>query len=152
MKNAIKNNSNIGYIKEGLNLKTVYTIEFINNEHDFNLLDKHPAPWELYKTKTTENLQEAIEIFTKFYANMNAEQHYIYDVKLFESILLNDEIVREQYITDITGFVQIAGREANRIHDKNKQLEYNTEQSNKKLDTFLKKYNAFKLWQDLNIN
>ena len=98
------NNSNIDYIKPGIDLKTIYKIEYITNKHDFERVceGKHPAPWELYQIKETEELQTAMTIFLAHYSSERT-----YDVKLFEEILLNGEIVREQCITDIIGFSNI---------------------------------------------
>lgn len=105
---------NIGYVNESANVKTVYTIEYITNKRDFERAydGKHPAPWELYLKYQTEDLQQGITVFLAHYASA-----LTYDVKLFEEIYVNGEIVREQCITDIVNFSRICDDNKNRLAD-----------------------------------
>lgn len=107
-------NYNVGYTKDGVNLKTVYTIEYITNKHDYDRVcsGKHDAPWELYKTYKTDNLQQAMTVFLAHYASDRT-----YDVKLFEEIHVDGELIREQCITDIMSFSRICDRNEKSLAD-----------------------------------
>jgi hypothetical protein len=139
-------NTNIDYLKEGTDIRTIYTIEYIDNEKDFNAIEKHSAPWELYKTKKTESLQRAIEIFFALYTAQRDETRHIYDVKLFEAIQLNGETIREQYITGMHNFTSLLGRESVRISNQYDDLKENYEKLQKRIDDFTCRYNAKKAW------
>ena len=91
-------------INEDANLKTLYTIEYITNKRDFERAydGKHPAPWELYLKYQTEDLQQAMTVFLMHYASA-----LTYDVKLFEEIYVNGELLREQCMTDIMNFESV---------------------------------------------
>jgi hypothetical protein len=139
-------NNNITYEKHGSNIKTVYSIEYIDNKKDFERIERHPEPWTLFKERKTENLQEAIEWFIMLYAAERDEERHIYCVKMFESLEVNGEIVREQYINNISNFSSVIGREAKRAEEKYNNIREYSEMQNNKLSAFLKKYNAQKLW------
>ena len=101
-------------INEGVNLKTLYTIEYITNKRDFERAydGRHPAPWELYLKYQTEDLQQAMTVFLAHYASA-----LTYDVKLFEEISVNGELIREQCITDIMNFSRICDDSKNKLAD-----------------------------------
>lgn len=101
-------------INEGVNLKTLYTIEYITNKRDFEHAydGRHPAPWELYLKYQTEDLQQAMTAFLAHYASA-----LTYDVKLFEEIYVNGELIREQCITDIMNFSRICDDNKKRLAD-----------------------------------
>lgn len=101
-------------INAGVNLKTLYTIEYITNKRDFECAydGKHPAPWELYMKYQTEDLQQAMTVFLAHYASA-----LTYDVKLFEEIYINGELIREQCITDIQNFTRICDDNKNKLAD-----------------------------------
>ena len=136
-----KTNS-IMYKKEGINLKTVYTIEYIDTKKEWEILcaNKHPAPWELFKKKVYEDLQDAINQFIVMYSSDS-----IYEVKLWESIELNNEVIQERCIDGIDNFKYIVNNETKRqlnlINDKQDTLKYYEKQS-ETLRAFLKKYHA----------
>ncbi len=111
----IKRNSNITYVDEKIDLKTVYKIEYITNKHDFDRVceGRHPAPWELYEVKETENLHDAMMIFLAHFASGRT-----YDVKLCEEIRLNGAIIREQCITNIHNFSSICDTNNQRLLDR----------------------------------
>lgn len=101
-------------IRGDANLKTIYTIEYITDKRDFERVCRglHDAPWELYLKYQTEDLQQAMTVFLAHYASV-----LTYDVKLFEEIYVNGEVVREQCITDITNFSRICDDNKNRLAD-----------------------------------
>jgi hypothetical protein len=107
-------NYNIGYVADGVNVRTVYTIEYITSKRDFERVcdGRHPAPWELYLKYQTEDLQQAMTVFLTHYASV-----LTYDVKLFEEIYVNGEVVREQCITNIANFSRICDDNKNRLAD-----------------------------------
>lgn len=108
------NSYNIGYKNPDIDLKTIYTIEYITNKRDFERAydGKHPAPWELYLKYKTEDLQQAMTVFLAHYASA-----LTYDVKLFEEIYVNGELIREQCITDITNFSRICDDNKKKLTD-----------------------------------
>ena len=108
------NHYNIGYTKHDANLKTIYTIEYITNKRDYERAydGRHPAPWELYKTYRTESLEQAMTVFLAHYASA-----LTYDVKLFEEICINGELIREQCIASITNFSRICDDNKKRLSD-----------------------------------
>lgn len=109
-----KEHYNVGYVNANANLKTLYTIEYITNKRDFERAydGKHPAPWELYLKYQTEDLQQAMTVFLAHYAS-----GLTYDVKLFEEIYVNGELIREQCVTDIVNFSRICDDNKNRLAD-----------------------------------
>lgn len=107
-------NYNVGYNKDDVSLKTVYTIEYITDKRDFDRVcsGKHDAPWELYKTYKTDSLQQAMTVFLAHYASDRT-----YDVKLFEEIHIYGELIREQCITDIMSFGRMCDRNEKKLAD-----------------------------------
>jgi len=108
------NHYNTTTINAGVSLKTLYTVEYITNKRDFERAydGRHPAPWELYLKYATEDLQQAMTAFLAHYASA-----LTYDVKLFEEIYVNGELIREQCITDIMDFSRICDDNKNRLAD-----------------------------------
>ncbi len=141
-------NYNIGYQKQGVNLEKKYSIEYINNKKDFERIDTHPAPWELFKSKETDSLEKAIEIFTIFYAMQYDEKQNIYCVKLFEEITLDGETIREEYATNICNFISLLGKEAKHAIKESNAIIKESEAQNRKIESFIKKYHIEKVWQD----
>ena len=101
-------------INHDVSLKTLYTIEYITNKRDFERAydGRHPAPWELYLKYQTEDLQQAMTAFLAHYASA-----LTYDVKLFEEIYVNGELIREQCITDIVNFSRMCDDNKARLAD-----------------------------------
>ena len=83
--------------KEGINLITRYTVEYIDNEKDLDYVNSgkfnHGEPWERYKNKVYDNMDDALSIYMVYLVRYD-----IYDVKLFEEILLEGETILETYI------------------------------------------------------
>jgi len=140
----------IMYQDKNVNIKTVYTIEYIDNKKDFERIDTHPAAWELYKTIKTESFQDAISkyitLYSRQYSNEN-ELYHVYDVKMFENTLLNDETIREKCITNIFNFNGILNNHAGIIERNIQELNKTIETVSNELNTvyaFLDKYNGMK--------
>ena len=108
------NNRNISYKNEKYDLKTIYNVEYITNKNDFDLAysGRHDAPWDLYQVTKTEDLQRAITIFLHHYGSS-----LTYDVKLREEVILNGEIIQEQYVTNIINFDSICTTNTARLTD-----------------------------------
>lgn len=145
---AINNNELISYEDEKINIKTVYTIEYIDNKKDFDKIETHPAAWELYKTIKTESLHDAIKnyilLFSRQYS-AEGENLHVYDVKLSETILLNNEVIREKFISDISGFTNIIDQHAGIIERNNMSLKNDIKTVNNELNNaynFLELYRA----------
>lgn len=139
------------YKKEGINLITRYTIEYIDNQKDLDYINngiyKHGEPWERYKTKQFDNMDEALSIYMVYLVRSD-----IYDVKLFEEIILDGETVRESYIepTNTTAYsLKIAiNKNLYKQNDENlKQLD-NLETENNLYKQFIKQYNSKKLFNE----
>lgn len=120
---------NTTIINDGVSLKTLYTIEYITNKRDFERAydGRHPAPWELYLKYQTEDLQQAMTVFLAHYASA-----LTYDVKLFEEIYINGELIREECITDIMNFSRICDDNKKKltdvIYEKEETIELLTEE------------------------
>jgi hypothetical protein len=85
------------YKKANVNLITRYTIEYLDNEKDLDYVNSgridKGEPSDRYKTKQFDNMDDALSLYMVWLVNDR-----IYDIKLFEQILLDNEIVRESYI------------------------------------------------------
>jgi len=137
----------ISYINENVDIKTIYSVEFIPNEFVLKQIEegKHPAPWELYKVIKTDNIEKAITSFLNVYVDDNK-----YDVKIFEQILLNGEVVREQWIQKITGYNALVTAESRNIREHSIKMQDNVDmlsKENKKLYAFIKEYHADDIWK-----
>lgn len=143
----------IVYRNPAYTVKTFYTIEYIDNKKDFDRIDSHPAAWELYKTIKTESLQEAITKYISLYSRQYSDEsdfNHVYDVRMFEQITLNDEIIQERSITDIYNFNGIISSHAGIMNRKNNQLKESLESIENELKTaysFLEKWNAKKEYE-----
>ena len=138
----------MGYKKSGIKLETVYTIEFLDNKPDAERVfsGRCGAPWELYKKKKITDLTEAISFFVNMYSRLDNDGYAkIYDVKMFEEIKLNDELIQERIITDIYNIGAIAGQESQKIRKQNEALSETIEYQKSELETmnsFIKYYHA----------
>lgn len=149
----MNNNEIITYRDKKVNIKTVYTIEYIDNKKDFDRIDTHPAAWELYKTIKTESLHDAIRYFIILYSrcySAETEIYHVFDVNLFEEIILNDETIQERYITDIENFSGITSNHAGIIERNNQAVKNDLVTISNELNTvysFLDKWNAKKEYE-----
>lgn len=87
----------VAYKKEGINLVTRYTIEYMDNEKDLDYVNSgkfnQGEPWERYKKKVFDNMDDAISLYIVWLVNDS-----ILDIKLFEELILDGETIRESYI------------------------------------------------------
>ena len=139
------------YKKEGINLVTRYTVEYIDNQKDLDYINsgiyKHGEPWERYKTKQFDNMDEALSIYMVYSVNDT-----ILDIKLFEEIILNNETIRESYIepksTTSYSMKTFINKNLYKQNDENlKQLD-NLETENNLYKQFIKQYNSEKLFNE----
>lgn len=142
------------YQDNKVNIKTVYIIEYIDSKKDFDRIDTHPAAWELYKKIETESLQEAISKYIALFSRQYSDEKeifHIFDVRMFEDTLLNDEIIRQKCISDIFNFTSIVNNHAGIIQRNNQELNQTIEKLTDELNTvnkFLEIYNATKLFKE----
>lgn len=96
----------ISFKKDAVPIETRYSVRYIDNKQDADYVNSGRCddgePWERYKQKQFADLGEAMTQYLIFFFVMTTEKpdklHHIYDVQLFEEILLDGEIVRESYI------------------------------------------------------
>lgn len=81
-------------------IKTRYTVEVVNSKKDWDYICKgvfdHGEPWERYKKQQYDNIDKALTTYLCCFFSDN-----VYDVKLFEEIIVNGETVRECFIEPI---------------------------------------------------
>ena len=139
------------YKKEGINLVTRYTVEYIDNQKDLDYINngiyKHGEPWERYKTKQFDNMDQALSLYMVYYVNDT-----ILDIKLFEEIILDNETIRESYIepksTTSYSMKTFINKNLYKQNDENlKQLD-NLETENNLYKQFIKQYNSEKLFNE----
>lgn len=107
-------------------IDTRYTLEYIDNKKDFDYISSgkfnRGEPWERYKKKAYSSLDEAMSYYVLYLFNPQ-----IYDVKLFEEILIDGETVREAYIEPVSTFSwrlkKILNQDLNRANGKIEDLE-----------------------------
>lgn len=116
----------ISYQKENSGLEIRYSLEYIDNKKDFDYISSgkfsRGEPWERYKKKAYSSLDEAMSYYVLYLFNPQ-----IYDVKLFEEILIDGETVREAYIEPVSTFSwrlkKILNQDLNRANGKIEDLE-----------------------------
>lgn len=116
----------ISYQKENSGLEIRYSLEYIDNKKDFDYISSgkfsRGEPWERYKKKAYSSLDEAMSYYVLYLFNPQ-----IYDVKLFEEVLIDGETVREAYIEPIPtfswGLKTIMNQDLNRANEKIEDLE-----------------------------
>ena len=116
----------ISYQKENSGLEIRYSLEYIDNKKDFDYISSgkfnRGEPWERYKKKAYSSLDEAMSYYVLYLFNPQ-----IYDVKLFEEILIDGETVREAYIEPVSTFSwrlkKILNQDLNRANEKIEDLE-----------------------------
>lgn len=134
----------IGYKKEGINLITRYSVEYVNNKKDWEYICSGKIsdgePWEHYKIKQFDNIDSAMSFYIIYLVRDD-----IYDVKLFEKILLNGEIIREVYIQpDSTMIFSLKTAVNKALYETNNRLkEYNEllQEENSLFKEYLKMFN-----------
>ena len=116
----------ISYQKENSGPEIRYSLEYIDNKKDFDYISSgkfsRGEPWERYKKKAYSSLDEAMSYYVLYLFNPQ-----IYDVKLFEEILIDGETVREAYIEPVSTFSwrlkKILNQDLNRANGKIEDLE-----------------------------
>lgn len=116
----------ISYQNENSGLEIRYSLEYIDNKKDFDYISSgkfsRGEPWERYKKKAYSSLDEAMSYYVLYLFNPQ-----IYDVKLFEEILIDGETVREAYIEPVSTFSwrlkKILNQDLNRANGKIEDLE-----------------------------
>lgn len=122
-------------------IKTKYTLEYIDNEKDFNHLDDwdylriwNMEPWELYKKKEFDNIGQAMVVFNHYIMDES-----ILDVKLFEEVTFEvdgREETIERFI-EMPNTFQYSMRECIDKHynDRIRQLERQIESMQQTMET-----------------
>jgi hypothetical protein len=141
----------VTYQSTSHNIKTVYTVEYIDNQNDADYvssgrIDKG-EPWERYKTKVFQSADSAFSLYVLMLVRED-----IYDVQLFEQLYLNDEVVREQYIEPVNTLqwsirMAVSKEMEKRIEslgEANEMLSGEVAQ----YESFVKKYNAQKTFKE----
>jgi hypothetical protein len=135
------------YKKQGVNIITRYTIEYIDNAKDLDYVNsgeyKHGEPCDRYKKKVFENMDDALSLYMVWLVNNS-----ILDIKLFEEIILDGETIRASYIEpkNTTSYSLKTTINKNLYEDKGKaekQVEI-LETENNLYKQFLKQYNSEK--------
>lgn len=96
----------VTFKKPSVDIVTRYSVRYIDNEKDANYVDSgrydDGEPWERYKQKQFDDFGDAMTQYLVYFFVMTTEKpnklHHIYDVELFEEILLDGEVVRESHI------------------------------------------------------
>lgn len=90
----------ITYQNAETNVKTTYTVEYIDNQKDADYVNSghidQGEPWERYKKKEFTDADKAFSLYMVMLVRED-----IYDVQFFESVYLNGELVREQYVKGV---------------------------------------------------
>ena len=90
----------ITYQKDGVDIKTTYSVEYIDNQKDADYVNSgridKGEPWERYKKKEFTDADKAFSLYMVMLVRED-----IYDVQFFESVYLNGELVREQYVEGV---------------------------------------------------
>lgn len=135
----------ITYQKDGVDIKTTYTVEYIDNQRDADYVNSgridKGEPWERYKKKEFTDADKAFSLYMVMLVRED-----IYDVQLFESVYLNGELVREQYVEGVptlryslkTAVNRLQEIRLDRLQDTNDTLSEEV----KIYQSFIDKYNA----------
>lgn len=141
----------VTYQNKDVNLKTVYSIEYIDNKKDLEYVNSGRCdkgePWDRYKRKESDNADEAFSWYMVMFVRND-----LYDVKIFEQTMLNGELVKEEYIEPAQTTRWSISNAVNR--DMEKKIESLQEtnsilmESIEKYEAFIKKYNAEKMFKE----
>ena len=80
-----------GFKAENKNIKTKYTIEYTRDKKVFDMMNKAEFNYNMLDKKQFDYLEDAISFWNSLYYDET-----ILHVMLYESILLDDEIILEQ--------------------------------------------------------
>ena len=97
----------VSWQKQGVNVDVRYTVEYIDNQKDWNYVcsgsNKHGEAYERYKKKHYSSLDEAmsqylIGFFVMCSTKEEDKPRGVFDIRLFEEVLIDGESVRESWI------------------------------------------------------
>lgn len=97
----------ITWQKQGINLEIRYIVEYIDNKKDWEYVCsgsiQQGEPWERYKKKEYSGLDEAMTFYlVRFFSMCSTKAADVsdgtFDVRLFEQVLLDGELLRESHI------------------------------------------------------
>lgn len=80
-----------GFKAENKNIKTKYTIEYTRDKKVFDMMNKAEFDYSMLDKKQFDYLEDAVSFWNSLYYDET-----ILHVMLYESILLDDEIILEQ--------------------------------------------------------
>lgn len=80
------------YNDKNKNIKTLYTIEYTRDQEIFNIMDAPDFDFNMLTKKEFDYLEDAISLWNSLYY----DESVLY-VMLFEKIILDGEIILEQY-------------------------------------------------------
>lgn len=129
----------LGWSLENINAGTVetkYTVEYINDKKTWEKFDR-TGDFELYSKREYNNISEAITFYLTWFVSDQC-----YDIKLWEKIFVNGEMVLEQPI-EPQGCIsynirmQIDRDMNNRMYIAERKVE-EVEKTNKLLESFIK--------------
>lgn len=87
----------VAYKDSSVDIETKYTVEVVDDKKDWdyicNGVFNHGEPWERYKKHVFSSLDKAMSLYLAL-----SFSDKVYDIKLFEQIVLNGEIIRESYL------------------------------------------------------
>ena len=127
-----------GYKKEGVEIETVYRIEWTDDQKIVDLMDTVEFDYSMLKKTEFKYLEDAITFWNSLYYSKS-----VLHLMLFEQIVLNGEVVLEQE-KDATTYVpihSIVRQYYEEMCEAQKERELVLEE-NKKLKEFLEKYHV----------
>ena len=87
----------VAYKDSSVDIETKYTVEVVDDKKDWDYICNgafnHGEPWERYKKHVFYSLDKAMSLYLAL-----SFSDKVYDIKLFEQIVLNGEIIRESYL------------------------------------------------------
>ena len=145
----------ITYQKENTDINVVYSVEYIDDPKVFELLDKGEEVE--YKVKQFSSLDDAMTTYLiylfwikGFKTNANVFRK-IYDVKLFEQIVLNGTVIRESWIEPRQNVINSLCNAVNKdVCRRLEQLEQESETQKaliNKYESFIESYNAQEIFK-----
>lgn len=107
------------YWQQKYKVTTKYTLEYITNRPEDVKRFKRASegksleePWEVYEERVYDSLDDAMAVYVSYLIRSSVEAYdpkfpgdSFYDVKLFEEIFIDGELVREAYIEPPSTFL-----------------------------------------------
>lgn len=140
----------VSFKDSAVDIETRYTVEFVNNKKDWDYICKgifnHGEPWERYQSRKYSSLDDAITAYLAHYFS-----DATYDVRLFEEILLDGNVVREAYLDSSSLGYYIKNNVSKSMQNNIARLEDGVRKSQElisKYEAFIEKYNAEKTFKE----